>query len=86
MPTVLAAQCYTVREFMKTPADFLKTLTRIREIGYEAVQIPMPATMPIEELSATLKKLGLAVCATHTGFERMRDDPQAVIAEHKAIG
>ena len=85
--TTLAAQCYTVRDFMKTPADYIKTLTKIREIGYEAVQLsPMPPQVPIEDLSGTLKKLGLTVCATHASFERMRDDPQAVIAEHKAIG
>jgi sugar phosphate isomerase/epimerase len=86
MATVLAAQTYTVRDFMKTPADYVKTLTRLREIGYEAIQIAMPAIIPTDELSALLKKLGLSVCATHIGFERMRDDPKAVIAEHKAIG
>jgi len=34
----IAAQLYTVRDFLKTPAEIEKTLKKIRAIGYEAVQ------------------------------------------------
>jgi sugar phosphate isomerase/epimerase len=86
MATVLAAQSYTVRDSMKTPADYNQMLKKVRDIGYEAIQLPMPPPMPVEELSSTLKKLGLTCCATHTGFERLRDETQAVISEHKVLG
>jgi len=35
----IAAQLYTVREFMKTPKDTVNTLKRVKEIGYDAVQV-----------------------------------------------
>jgi sugar phosphate isomerase/epimerase len=36
--SMIAAQLYTVREFTKTPADIAKTLKKVRDMGYEAVQ------------------------------------------------
>ena len=81
--SVIAAQLYTVREFIKTPADIAETFKKVRAIGYEAVQLS--AVGPIEP--AALKKIaddnGLAICATHISYERMRDDTAAAIAEHQ---
>ena len=37
--SMIAAQLYTVREFMKTPADIAKSLKKVRALGYEAVQL-----------------------------------------------
>jgi len=81
----VAAQLYTLREFTKTPADIAKTMKKVRAIGYEAVQLS--ALGPIEP--AELKKIvdgeGVAVAATHIGFDRMRDDPDGVIEEHHLL-
>ena len=82
----LAAQLYTVREFTKTPADIAVTMKKVRAIGYESVQLS--ALGPIEP--AKLKKIldgeGLSVSATHISFQRMRDETQAVIDEHRLLG
>ena len=37
--TVLAAQMYTVREFTKTPADVADSLTKVKALGYDAMQV-----------------------------------------------
>lgn len=81
--TSLAAQLYTLREFLKTPEDIAKSMKKVREMGYQAVQVS--GIGPIEP--AALKRImddeGLTICATHVAFNRLRDETQAVIDEHK---
>ncbi len=81
--TQLAVQLYTLREFTKTPADIAKTLRRVKQLGYNAVQCS--ALGPIEpgELKKMLDDHGLICCATHVGLDRLRDHPDAVIEDHK---
>jgi len=78
----IAAQLYTVREFMKTPEEIARGLNRVREIGYRAVQVS--GIGPIEP--AALKRLldgeGLIMCNTHTAVDRLWNDIQPVIDEH----
>jgi sugar phosphate isomerase/epimerase len=83
--TVLAAQLYTLRDFTKTPADIATTFKKVRDIGYRAVQCSALGPIDPKELRKILDDTGLFCCATHIGFERMRDDMAGVIAEHKAI-
>jgi len=37
--TMIAAQLYTVRDFMKTPEDMAKSLKKVKALGYGAVQL-----------------------------------------------
>ncbi|MFP4058643.1 MAG: sugar phosphate isomerase/epimerase family protein, partial [Candidatus Brocadiia bacterium] len=84
--TVLAAQLYTVREFTKTPADIAATLKKVAEIGYRAVQLSALGEMEPQELRRVCDGEGLAICATHTSYQKMRDEPQAVIDLHNTYG
>jgi sugar phosphate isomerase/epimerase len=81
----IAAQLYTLRDFTKTPEDIATTLARVKSIGYDAVQLSALGPIGPPELKKILDNEGLKVCATHISFERMRDDPQAVIDEHKLL-
>ncbi|MHB0877157.1 MAG: sugar phosphate isomerase/epimerase family protein [Anaerolineae bacterium] len=79
---IVAAQMYTVREFAQTPEQYAAALHRVRQMGYTAVETGGgPATA--DQLKAMLDAEGLALCGTHTGFERLQNDISAVIAEHK---
>jgi len=82
----IAAQLYTVRDFTTTPADIVTTLKKVRAIGYEAVQLSALGLIDNTELKKVLDGEGLTACATHTSFERMRDEPEAVVDEHKLLG
>ncbi|HEV7301778.1 MAG TPA: sugar phosphate isomerase/epimerase [Tepidisphaeraceae bacterium] len=86
MASTLAVQMYTLREFTKTPADIASTLARVKKMGYNAVQLSALGPIDPAELAKILKNEGLAVAATHTGMDRMRDQTQAVIDEHKMWG
>ena len=82
----LAAQLYTLREFTQTPADIAKTLKRVREMGFTAVQASAMGPIEPKEFANILKDEGLACCATHVSVDRMRDNAKAVIDEHHLWG
>lgn len=79
----IAAQLYTVREFLQTPEDIASTLRRIKEIGYDAVQISGMGPVDPDQVKKWAEELRLSICATHIGFDRLRDDLDGVIAVHK---
>jgi sugar phosphate isomerase/epimerase len=85
MHSVIAAQLYTLRAFTKTPANIAQTLKKVKQIGYDAVQASALGPINPRELARILQGEGLVCCATHTSFERMRDQLNAVIDEHHAI-
>jgi len=81
----IAAQMYTLREFTKTPADIAATMKKVRDIGYEAVQLSALGPIAPSELKKILNGEELTVSSTHISFDRMRDDPEGVIEEHRIL-
>ena len=87
MPSpVIGAQLYTLREFTKTPADIAKTLKRVKQMGYDAVQVSAIGKIDPKELAGILKGEGLVCSATHVSLDRMKNETQAVIDEHQLWG
>lgn len=79
----IAAQLYTLRNFTQTPEEFLETLKKVKEIGYESIQISGCGKMEPEFVKECLDETGLSVCVTHTAPDRILNDTDAVINEHK---
>lgn len=75
----IAAQLYTCRDLLKTPADIATTLRRIRAVGYQAVQVSGMGPIAEDELLRILDGEGLICCATHEPGDKILNDPQAVI-------
>jgi sugar phosphate isomerase/epimerase len=86
MPTRIAVQLYTLREFLKTPADIAATLKRVRQIGYEAVQVSGLGPIEPAELSRILRGEGLRCVVTHMGLNRFETDFDRVVEEHRLWG
>ncbi|RXZ79807.1 sugar phosphate isomerase/epimerase [Paenibacillaceae bacterium] len=84
--TNIAAQLYTVREFTKTAEDLKETLRKIKEIGYAGVQVSAIGPIDPEQVKALADEYGLAICATHVSFDRLKNDIEQVIQEHKLWG
>jgi sugar phosphate isomerase/epimerase len=82
----LAAQLYTVREYTQTPQDIKKTFKKVKDIGYNAVQISAIGQIEPELLKEYADEYGLKICATHTAFDRIVNDTENVIREHKLWG
>jgi sugar phosphate isomerase/epimerase len=74
---------YTLRDFTKTSKDIAITLARVKKMGYDAVQLSALGKIDAAELAKILENEGLTCCATHVAPERLRDEPAAVIEDHR---
>ncbi|MDB5080491.1 MAG: xylose isomerase [Chloroflexi bacterium] len=75
----VAVQLYTLRNFLKTPAEIAQSLHKVREIGYEAVQISGMGPIDEQELVEILDAEGLVCCATHEPGVEILNNPEKVI-------
>ncbi len=89
----LAVQMYTLRDLTKDAAGFEESLQMIHGIGYPAVQLSAVGCMDGDNPQVTaqmardlLDENGLACCATHRTWERLRDHTEAEIEFHKTLG
>src|SRR5438067_1830798 len=74
-----AAQLYTLRDFLKTPADIATSLRKVRAMGFEAVQVSGMGPIAEEELMRILDGEGLVLCATHEPAKKILEEPAAVV-------
>ncbi len=84
--STLAVQLFTLREFTKTPKDIESTFKRIKAMGYNAAQVS--ATGPIEarELKEIADGTGIEIVATHTAFNRFKNELKSIIDDHQLWG
>ena len=83
----LGAQLYSVRHQAQNEADLAESFRRLREIGYEFVQLSGVAdTISAEYIGAISREYALPITSTHTKFDRILSDTARVIEEHKAMG
>lgn len=83
---VVAAQLYTLRNFMQTPAEMAKTLKRVRKIGYEAAQISGNGPIEAAALRRLMEDAGVAPIGAHVGLNAFRADCDKVIADCQTWG
>lgn len=75
----IAAQLYTVRDYLKEPKDIADSLKKVRAMGYEAVQVSGMGDIAEDELVRILDGEGLTCCATHEPSNEILDEPNAVV-------
>lgn len=75
----IAAQLYTCRDQLKTPADIAVTLRRVRQAGYTAVQVSGLGPIPEKDLMVILDGEGLECCATHESPDKILNETDSVI-------
>ena len=85
MPSVIALQAYTLRDYCKTPLEIARTLNRVKKIGYDAIEVAGFGPVGFKELAKILDGEGLTCCGTHTPFEKLLADPERVIEDHALI-
>jgi sugar phosphate isomerase/epimerase len=79
----IAAQMYTLRDFIKTYEDMAATFKRVKEIGYNAIQLSACFNVEPQRIKELADKENLDICATHISYDRLKNDIEAVIKEHK---
>ena len=79
----IVAQLYTIRDYLKTPKEMAGSLKKIRQIGYEAVQLSGHGPIEDAELKRIVDGEGLVCVATHESGEDIIERPREV-SEHLA--
>jgi len=84
----IGVQTYTIRDHLKNPQEINSSLKRIRELGFDLVQLSGLGPCGADELAAMLKKNGIEACGTHSPWDRIADagELEKLIEEHKKIG
>ena len=81
----LAAQLYTLRNYLKTPGGVDRSFAKLREIGYEAVQVSGVAA-PLPAVRKAADNNGLTICAAHSGTPELLGNRSAVVDELGILG
>ena len=82
----LGAQFYSIRDNTTTPDDLYKTFKAIKEIGYEIAQMSAICEIDPELLRSYSEELDLPITCTHSPFDRIVNDTDKLIEEHKIYG
>jgi len=80
----IGAQLFTLRDHTQTADDFASTCRRLADIGFSAMQVSaIGKDIDPQEVAEVAAEAGIAIAATHVGWERCLSDLDAIIAEHK---
>jgi sugar phosphate isomerase/epimerase len=82
----VALQLYTLRDFLKTPADIATSLRRVNEIGYQAVQLSGLGPIPEADVVEICHDNNLTVCATHEKSDLILNEPSEVVERLNKFG
>lgn len=77
-------QLYTLRE--ETAKDFLGTLKKVAEMGYQVVEFAGYGGIPAAEMKKALDELGLKAVSSHVGLQLLESGLDEQIAYMKEIG
>ena len=83
----VAVQVYGLRDLLeKTPENFRDVMTKVKEIGYDGVELAGLYGLDPAYIRDTLAEIGLVPISAHAPFADMMDDLDKVIADYKTIG
>ena len=71
---VVAMQLFTLRE--QLAEDYVETLKRVREIGYDHVQLTGSLPYEAERMREVLDGIGLGVCGIHVGGDALQQETE----------
>lgn len=79
----LGAQFYSIRDNTQTPEELHSAFAKIKAIGYEAVQMSAICDIDPELLKSYSEEFSLPITCTHSPYDRIINDTDALIEEHK---
>lgn len=82
----LGAQFYSIRTECTTPEALYASMKKIKEIGYDIIQISGVCDIEAERLKAYSEELALPITCTHKPYDAIVNDTDNLIAYHKTIG
>ncbi|MFP6806194.1 MAG: sugar phosphate isomerase/epimerase [Pseudomonadales bacterium] len=83
MKPKLGVQMFTLRAYTQNANDLDTCLAKVREIGYQSIQVSAFGPIAPEEVAFLCQKHDLDIGGTHVSWGRFQNDLDAVIDEHK---
>lgn len=80
----IGLQLYSIKEL--TQKDFIGTLKKVAETGYDGVEFAGFFDTPAKELKKALEDFGLECCGSHTGINLLTDNLQETLDYNLEIG
>ena len=80
----VALQIYSVRDDLDR--DFVGTLRKVKEMGYDGVELPGLGKRGGKEVKTMLDDAGLSVMSSHVPFGAIAANPKNVFEEYRAAG
>jgi sugar phosphate isomerase/epimerase len=82
----IAAQLWTVRHLCGDAKGLASTLSRLKAIGYDAVELVALGAIPPDSVRRILDDCGITACSAHADSQLILSDPGAVAAMLHAVG
>lgn len=82
----LGAQFYTIRTETQTVEGLDRSFAKIKEIGYETVQLSAIGPIGADDILRIRDRYEMPIVCTHVPFDRIVNDTDALIREHKLYG
>ena len=80
-------QVYGLRDLLEnTPENFKEVMTKVKELGYDGVELAGLYGLEPEFVKKTLDEVGLIPISAHVAFAEMMDDIDKVIKDYSTIG
>ena len=83
MPKI-ALQLYTVRDFAEK--DLKGTLKRVKEMGFDLVELAGTYGLETSEFKNLLDEVGLKAISAHVSIGELQKDPTAAVKKYKELG
>lgn len=77
----LAAQLYTIRDFVKTVPDFANSVARVRQMGYAGIQLDWEhhPEVPPTEIKRIAEDQGLTICIAHFAPQLLWNELEQIV-------
>ncbi len=82
----LGLQLYSLRSQFSTPELIRQGFARVAKMGYQNVQLSGIEWFDLGEMKQIIEDTGLPIVLTHVAYDRIINDTDALIEEHKALG
>lgn len=80
-------QVYGLRDLLEnTPENFKDVMTKVKELGYDGVELAGLYGLEPEYVKKTLDEVGLIPISAHVAFDEMMSDIDKVIKDYSTIG
>lgn len=80
------AQFYSIRNHTQTPEELYNSFKEMKKIGYSIAQMSGICKMDPYVLKSYIEEFDLPVTCTHSPFDRILNDTDELIREHKIYG